>query len=42
MDTIEITTIRNDEELEQVYELWERVFPEVKGFFKERLELDGD
>lgn len=42
MDTIDIRTIHNHEELEQAYNIWESVFPEDKQFFKERIELDQE
>lgn len=41
MEKVEIRSIHNNEELEQVYELWANVFPENRAFFQERLELDS-
>lgn len=40
MDEIEIRTIENHSELEQVYELWGNVFPENRFFFQKRLEQE--
>ncbi|MBS4179361.1 GNAT family N-acetyltransferase [Lederbergia citrea] len=42
MNKIEIRSVHNNEELEEVYELWGNVFPEDKSFFQERLELEED
>ena len=40
MKKVQIRPIRNNHELESCYDLWEKVFPNDRDFFKRRLELD--
>ena len=40
MKKVQIRPIRNNHELESCYDLWEKVFPNDRVFFKRRLESD--
>ncbi|MCY9660146.1 GNAT family N-acetyltransferase [Paenibacillus chondroitinus] len=41
MEQIHIRTVHSRKELEEIYEIWDKVFPRGKSFFQDRLEFDS-
>ncbi|NOU62479.1 GNAT family N-acetyltransferase [Paenibacillus sp. LMG 31461] len=41
METIQIRPVNSRKELEQIYEIWDTVFPRGRSFFQERLDYDN-